>query len=390
MKRRAQNRRCPRGTQIQTILFDKRHFTKDQARKWILNYGEAAGKADDKGNFFRYRQREKKDFEPGSFRTISFAPDVKAVIGCPKPAKNPNLYFLGYADAVKLTKECKKSIPDFGYSPEQKAIYRLQDFKATKSDLDLLAPLAKRARVKLPTPGDNPRRARRKNHGCTKAPAPLAYNPGRARRGPTGSTARPKRRNPPEAQHRPEIHVDIYSHNARRRKENAALAIPKTVVILGAALDMEIERPNGKRLIYSWRSPWAEYSRRTKGIEALITTNTLGNELYILPFKAKRVGPHRMKQFIERHRDAPEGAKLYKKWSDFPAKLALIMVAPNAKLHRAGKVISLSYVSDKWTGRDKAYIHTFRQAPELYSCRQRKIHTLFSKTIKVTPDGIKG
>jgi len=183
-----------------------------------------------------------------------------------------------------------------------------------------------------------------------------------------------------------DIHIDIGSHNAT---PNPAINIPKTLVILGAALDMEIRGPE-KNLLYSWKSPHQRGKRHAKKVESFVCSNTLGNELYIVPNTARRVNPARLIPLVERHRDAPDAARLYEKWADMDAHSATVLKTPRVSLHRIGTAFALSYYSDKWTGKTRAYIHKFTLEPEVYACKKSGIFTIFSKQIRVTADGIKG
>lgn len=380
-------KRCPRGTTIQTLLFDKRHFTKTQAREWITKYGEAAGKADEKANFLRYRQRDPQDFEKGSLKTITLAPDVKAVIGCPKQRNNPRppkmsdperaFWIFNYDPLFKLWAETNDTLAVFVVKNRDKIDRVIKKDILGKAARRYSPEELERFKKQWPAPRKKPRH---KNHyrDCPKAPdvLPYDYNPKKAKR-----TEARRRKND-------EIHIDVHSHNAPR-KTNPAINIPKTVVVLGSALDMEVD--TGKKiLLYSWNSPHQKGKLRTKRTEALVCSNTLGNELYILPNKTKHVKPDRLIPLVERHRDAPQAAALFKKWADFPAHNAAVLSVPRLKLHRIGKARALSYFSDKWTRKTRAYIHEFHVKPEVYACSKSKVFTIFSKKIRVTPDGIRG
>ena len=84
-------KQAPTTTEVQTIIFDKEKFTLAEARQWLKDHDFKTtfdGKGvDEKPNSFRFRQRNPGDFQTGSFRTITLAPGVKAVIGRPKENK---------------------------------------------------------------------------------------------------------------------------------------------------------------------------------------------------------------------------------------------------------------------------------------------------------------
>jgi len=75
------------ATEVQTLIFDKDKFSRSEAVKWAKDHDFKVEKnpgVDETETSFRIRQRDPDAFKPGSFRTISLAPGVKAVIGRPK------------------------------------------------------------------------------------------------------------------------------------------------------------------------------------------------------------------------------------------------------------------------------------------------------------------
>jgi hypothetical protein len=285
---------------------------------------------------------------------------------------------------------------------------QLRDVFTQYTGLDLTMPRvmfpnknARRGRRAAPRTEARTKKRGNPNKPCPRAPeafgsyesfGSVSYNPKKRRK--TAKRTEARRKNS-------DIHIDIGSHNApewtpAQRKavrkqiaKNPAINIPKTVVILGAALDMEV-RTKKQILLYSWNSPHQRGKRHAKKIEAFVCSNTLGNELYILPNTTKHVKPDRLIPLVERHRDAPDAARLFQRWADFPAHAAAVIEVPRVSLHRIGTACALSYYSDKWTGKTRAYIHNFSLEPEIYACDKSKIFTIFSKRIRVTKDGIKG
>jgi len=83
-RRLLDNQRCARGTQVQTLLFDRNRFTRESAIAWARRNGYVAHKVDTTANKYRIRQRSPSYFTRGSFRTISLSDRVEAVIGCPR------------------------------------------------------------------------------------------------------------------------------------------------------------------------------------------------------------------------------------------------------------------------------------------------------------------
>jgi len=75
---------CPVGTEVQTLIFSKEYFNKQEAKNWAKRNDFRFGYVDEKENTFRIRQQEPEEFTENSMRTISFRDGIKAVIGCPK------------------------------------------------------------------------------------------------------------------------------------------------------------------------------------------------------------------------------------------------------------------------------------------------------------------
>lgn len=79
-----EQRVCPEGTLIQTLIFSKDNFTKNEAQKWSDKHDFNTSYVDEKDKTYRIRQRHPDNFKDDSFRTIIIRKGVKAVIGCPK------------------------------------------------------------------------------------------------------------------------------------------------------------------------------------------------------------------------------------------------------------------------------------------------------------------
>ena len=74
---------CPKGTEIQTLIFSKEVFNQKTAKDWANKHDFKYGKVDEKENTFRLRQETPTGFKKGTFRTIELRDGVQAVIGCP-------------------------------------------------------------------------------------------------------------------------------------------------------------------------------------------------------------------------------------------------------------------------------------------------------------------
>ncbi len=69
------------NTVVQTLIFDKAMFSKQEAIDWAKGHDFRADKVDETEDSYRLRQREPSEFDEESFRTIDITDGVKAVIG---------------------------------------------------------------------------------------------------------------------------------------------------------------------------------------------------------------------------------------------------------------------------------------------------------------------
>jgi len=72
-------KRCPTGSQVQSLVFSRDRFTPTTARRWAANHGFSAGYVDQKPSTLRIRQRSPEGWR--RMRTIRMAPGVQAVVG---------------------------------------------------------------------------------------------------------------------------------------------------------------------------------------------------------------------------------------------------------------------------------------------------------------------
>jgi hypothetical protein len=84
----APQKRSPRGTEVQSLLFDKRYFTAREARTWAAQNGFRAPATDATKNHYQLRQRDPRRFKKGTFRTITLTPGVQARIAVPNSASS--------------------------------------------------------------------------------------------------------------------------------------------------------------------------------------------------------------------------------------------------------------------------------------------------------------
>ena len=75
------------GSTVQTLLFSKEHYSKEEASSWLKSHNYHSAKVDITDKYLRFRQRPPEDFDNESFATVCFAKDpdeeckLMAVIG---------------------------------------------------------------------------------------------------------------------------------------------------------------------------------------------------------------------------------------------------------------------------------------------------------------------
>jgi SNF2 family DNA or RNA helicase len=77
-------RPVPSRSEVQTVLFDRRAWSKAAAEAWLRHHGYDARKVDTTEHYHRFRQHDPHHYVPGSFRTITFTSSIKAVVGSRK------------------------------------------------------------------------------------------------------------------------------------------------------------------------------------------------------------------------------------------------------------------------------------------------------------------
>lgn len=105
---------------MQTLIFDKQKFTKDQAIAWCKDHDMRYDKVDETDNSFRLRQRDPGDFEDGSFRTVSIADGIKVVMGKLKKS----LEIMTEQEAGEIKKEISDLKDKLAISMQRNAEYK--------------------------------------------------------------------------------------------------------------------------------------------------------------------------------------------------------------------------------------------------------------------------
>lgn len=89
--RRERNRRKngrarakPKGSRVQSLIFDRAVFTRPKAEAWARKHGFDARGIDPQPNTWRIRQADPADFDPRTYGTITLRPGVQAVVAVPR------------------------------------------------------------------------------------------------------------------------------------------------------------------------------------------------------------------------------------------------------------------------------------------------------------------
>lgn len=111
------------GMTTQSILFDKEHFTLEQAKKWLKDHDYKTD-VDEKPDTYRFRQRDPKDFQEGSMRTIQIKTGIKMIVGKLKGTKNHSGCECGECDFTAEYKFDHQAIIDHQtyWVPEQESV----------------------------------------------------------------------------------------------------------------------------------------------------------------------------------------------------------------------------------------------------------------------------
>lgn len=75
----AKNKRDP--STIQSVNFNKKDFTLAKAKKWLKANKMKYGIHETTKNYYRFRQKDKKDFQEKGWGTIELTPEIQAAIG---------------------------------------------------------------------------------------------------------------------------------------------------------------------------------------------------------------------------------------------------------------------------------------------------------------------
>lgn len=145
------------------------------------------------------------------------------------------------------------------------------------------------------------------------------------------------------------------------------MKLPDSVALLGGGLDLTFE---SKGKVY-------EMELRGLALSASPDRRTLW--LWPRPKKPTRVS---VSEF-------PRAAELRRAWSQLkPDEVLVARPRLGKSVVKLGRVLSIGYRSDKWTGTNDDYQHNFSAPPILE--RSGQVLRLRGGKLRVTPDGIRG
>ena len=153
----------------------------------------------------------------------------------------------------------------------------------------------------------------------------------------------------------------------------------KTAVLaeLGIALQLVVEKGD-QEITFDF----------PKTAKFILATNPAGTCVFIFSAYPGKFTDEKRKELEKRIEKA---AQKYSDWSDFDATRGTIHNVTDAPLKSIGRAVSVTYRSDKWTGKATDYIHHFRKMPTVKADSPDDPTFLqVSGSIRVKTEGITG
>jgi hypothetical protein len=164
---------------------------------------------------------------------------------------------------------------------------------------------------------------------------------------------------------------------------SSSAKIPRVVTILGKAIELKAILNNGDEVFYMWTG-----RKSKKGNPCHLASNPAGRALYILPStKSKAPDPGTLGIEVKKAGD------LYEKFTDWEMGEPCALSIPSGPFKICGRAVHIVYRSDKWTGKNTDYIHTFKHPPIVHvsgGVKNPKMIALTGGRIRVQPRGIVG
>ncbi len=163
-----------------------------------------------------------------------------------------------------------------------------------------------------------------------------------------------------------------------KSKVKKAIKLPDVLICLGRAVSV-----TGVEMLFKWPIK----------AKCQLYCSTSGESLYCLVSTAKESSKDEFNSAVGKHQKQVDTAvKLYERWHDFDPVSGSIVRPPRGFLFDVDRAESIIYSSDKWVGRTRSYIHTFKTPPKVWVNRKTD-PTLLVMTggrIRVTKEGITG
>lgn len=163
-----------------------------------------------------------------------------------------------------------------------------------------------------------------------------------------------------------------------KSKVKKAIKLPDVLICLGRAVSV-----TGAEMSFKWPIK----------AKCQLFCSTTGATLYCLVATAKPSNKADFEKALKnKHDQVATGMKLYESWHDFDPASGSLVRAPRGFLFNVDRAVSIVYASDKWVGRMRSYIHTFKTPPKVWVNRKAD-PTLLVMTggrIRVTKEGITG
>jgi hypothetical protein len=149
--------------------------------------------------------------------------------------------------------------------------------------------------------------------------------------------------------------------------------LPSALAQLGTVLDVRVEK-DGKRERLSW----------PRG-SLLLCADSSEKRLWLVPAPG---GRSRKLTDAQRTKDVESAARVVKRWSDFEAGTVTAAKVSLGKEKLRGRVVSIGYRSDKWSGKAENYEHECEGPMRL---RQfGTVYVISGGGLRITPSGIQG
>jgi len=158
------------------------------------------------------------------------------------------------------------------------------------------------------------------------------------------------------------------------------MRLPKVLTGLGTVSRIEIILPDDNIMQFQF----------TVKHNYQLTANSTGTALFIFPgrneIKSVQGDPGMVWDQVERAK------KLYEKWSDFEVAAVNAYTVSEKPLRTIGTAYSITYRSDKWTGKVTPYIHHFTSPVKVKmdDIDNPRLIQFFGGKLKVQPRGLIG